>query len=235
RIPPAYRKHMKGKDSGDVHLKGPSGYCWPARLTKESGNLYLARGWPAFVRDHGIQRGHFLLFRFDGETTLKVKVFSGTACEDKAAFGAKPSRGNGNDPRKPREELVAKVREEDGSGHRAEKVVLQEPGPSTSTFPSFTKKLKAYSVVGRERGKTLVIDSTFAKIHFVKPRMPIVLRWEDKEWPVIVTKSSERYYLRGGWPKFVKESKVQEGDTCKFELVDRFVLRVHVLKCVEEE
>ncbi|XP_031406541.1 B3 domain-containing protein Os03g0212300-like [Punica granatum] len=236
RIPPAYRKHMKGKSSGYFYLKGPSGYYWPVKLIEESSNLFLTRGWPAFVKDHDIHHGHFLLFKFDGETTLKVKVFSHTACEDKAAFSAKPSGGDGNNnPPNPVKALVAKVKKEEDAWDRLVKAMVQAGAPSTATNPHFALQLKAYSVQDRGRGKTLVIPSSFAKIHFVKPKTPIVLQWEDKEWPATVNKSLERSYLRGGWGNFLKESKVQEGDTCKFELLEPSVLRVHILKLIEEE
>ncbi|OWM75057.1 hypothetical protein CDL15_Pgr021408 [Punica granatum] len=256
---------MKGKSSGYFYLKGPSGYYWPVKLIEESSNLFLTRGWPAFVKDHDIHHGHFLLFKFDGETTLKVKVFSHTACEDKAAFSAKPSGGDGNNnPPNPVKALVAKVKKEEDAWDRlgdyyhsclklsikqnsffAEakvssfictvKAMVQAGAPSTATNPHFALQLKAYSVQDRGRGKTLVIPSSFAKIHFVKPKTPIVLQWEDKEWPATVNKSLERSYLRGGWGNFLKESKVQEGDTCKFELLEPSVLRVHILKLIEEE
>ncbi|PKI40041.1 hypothetical protein CRG98_039571 [Punica granatum] len=96
------------------------------RLSRRAAN-YLARGWPAFVKDHGIQRGHFLLFKFDGETTFKVMVFSPTACEDKAAFSSKFSRGNG-------------------------KAEVQERAPSTATNPHFIVHLQR-SIPGRRNGR----------------------------------------------------------------------------------
>ncbi|OWM75058.1 hypothetical protein CDL15_Pgr021409 [Punica granatum] len=57
---------MKGNKSGAVYLRGPSGNYWWVKLIEESGNLYLARGWPEFIKDHSIGLGHVLVFKFDG-------------------------------------------------------------------------------------------------------------------------------------------------------------------------
>ncbi|XP_031407416.1 B3 domain-containing protein REM5-like [Punica granatum] len=237
KIPPAYRKHMKGKNSGAVYLKGPSGYYWRVKLIEESGNLYFIRGWPLFVKDHGIQLGYFLVFKFDGDKTFRVKVFNPTGCEDKAALGAKPSRDNASNPHNPGKELVANVEvEEDASWDRAEKAIVLAREPPSVTLPHFTIQIKAYHISGG--GMTVGVPNSFVKVHlfhFVEQKTPIVLQWEDKEWPAAMTHGSTRTYIWGGWRDFVRVSKVQEGDICKFELVEQFVLRVHISRHIKEE
>ncbi|OWM75055.1 hypothetical protein CDL15_Pgr021406 [Punica granatum] len=228
---------MKGKNSGAVYLKGPSGYYWRVKLIEESGNLYFIRGWPLFVKDHGIQLGYFLVFKFDGDKTFRVKVFNPTGCEDKAALGAKPSRDNASNPHNPGKELVANVEvEEDASWDRAEKAIVLAREPPSVTLPHFTIQIKAYHISGG--GMTVGVPNSFVKVHlfhFVEQKTPIVLQWEDKEWPAAMTHGSTRTYIWGGWRDFVRVSKVQEGDICKFELVEQFVLRVHISRHIKEE
>ena len=51
----------------DVHFDG-------------EGRMYLARGWEQFASDHTLQAGHFLVFIYDGDNVLTVKVFNETLC-----------------------------------------------------------------------------------------------------------------------------------------------------------
>lgn len=64
--------------------------------------------------------------------------------------------------------------------------------------------------------------------HFVKQTTRILLRWKDNEWPATVTRTGRRVYLCEGWQDFVRKSKVRAGDSCKFELLGRLILHVHI-------
>jgi hypothetical protein len=44
------------------------------------GEMYLAKGWKAFAREHDIAAGHFVVFGYDGGGVLTVKVFDHTMC-----------------------------------------------------------------------------------------------------------------------------------------------------------
>jgi hypothetical protein len=44
-------------------------------LFDRSGTMYLASGWRRFCRIHQIRVRQFLVFNYDGEHTLTVKVF----------------------------------------------------------------------------------------------------------------------------------------------------------------
>ena len=51
------------------------------------------KGWKEFVRDHSIETGHFLTFRYDGHSQFSVFIFDKMCVEKPSAFHAKP----GND------------------------------------------------------------------------------------------------------------------------------------------
>lgn len=105
---------MNGKNFGTVYLSGPSGNRWAVKLINENGELYLARGWPTFVMDHAIRQWHFLVFKFDGVDTFKVKIYRPTGCEEKASFRAKPSQsGDDTNPIKPVKGHAPVVKEEE--------------------------------------------------------------------------------------------------------------------------
>uniref|UniRef100_A0A8I6Y8W5 TF-B3 domain-containing protein n=1 Tax=Hordeum vulgare subsp. vulgare TaxID=112509 RepID=A0A8I6Y8W5_HORVV len=42
--------------------------------------MYLWCGWEHFSRAHDLQLGHLLVFRYDGDVVLTMKVFDGTMC-----------------------------------------------------------------------------------------------------------------------------------------------------------
>jgi hypothetical protein len=44
------------------------------------GHMYLERGWEQFARDHDLGLGNFLVFSYDGDAVLTVKVFEGRMC-----------------------------------------------------------------------------------------------------------------------------------------------------------
>ncbi|XP_009364120.2 B3 domain-containing protein Os01g0723500 isoform X1 [Pyrus x bretschneideri] len=86
KIPERFMRHMEGKTSGLVALFGPSGSAWSVELIEQNGGLFLHHGWPAFVRDHYVECGDFLIFRYDGDLRFTVLIFDQSACEKEAAF-----------------------------------------------------------------------------------------------------------------------------------------------------
>ena len=42
--------------------------------------MYLCCGWEQFYRAYDLQHGYFLLFRYDSDAMLTVKVFNTTMC-----------------------------------------------------------------------------------------------------------------------------------------------------------
>ncbi|XP_062024097.1 putative B3 domain-containing protein Os03g0621600 [Rosa rugosa] len=86
KIPERFMIHMEGRTSGIVVLSGPSGNAWNVHLIEQNGDLFFHFGWPAFVRDHSLECGDFLIFRYDGELRFTVQIFDQTACEKEAAF-----------------------------------------------------------------------------------------------------------------------------------------------------
>lgn len=93
RIPPAYRKHIRGRKPRIIHLSGPSGDTWQVTLAKAEDELYFEHGWPTFVRDHAIENGELLVFRCLGESKFNVEIFSRNGCPKESAFSAKRPQG----------------------------------------------------------------------------------------------------------------------------------------------
>ncbi|XVF63962.1 hypothetical protein PTKIN_Ptkin09bG0128700 [Pterospermum kingtungense] len=93
KIPVGFHRNLEGRISGSVLLKGPSRYGWVVELVQENADLFFGEGWADFVRDHCLECGDILVFRYDGDLVFDVKVFDESTCEKEAAFHCKCSQG----------------------------------------------------------------------------------------------------------------------------------------------
>ncbi|KAL8232163.1 hypothetical protein R6Q57_001941 [Mikania cordata] len=88
KIPSKFVKHLEGKTTGTVYLMGPSGNTWHADLAQETDGLFIFNGWEAFVRDHFLENGDSLVFRYDGDLHFTLQIFDQSYCEKETAFYA---------------------------------------------------------------------------------------------------------------------------------------------------
>ena len=88
-----FHRNLEGRISGSVLLKGPSEYSWVVELVQKNDDLFFDEGWADFVRDHSLECGEFLVFRYDGDLVFDVKVFDQSTCEKEVAFYCKCSQG----------------------------------------------------------------------------------------------------------------------------------------------
>ena len=59
----------------------PSGDTWHVELTKSDGDVWLQNGWQGFVEHYFLKRGHFLVFKYEGDCNFQVLIFDMTASE----------------------------------------------------------------------------------------------------------------------------------------------------------
>ncbi|CAO2817812.1 unnamed protein product [Amaranthus hypochondriacus] len=93
KVPSKFVEHLGDRKSGSLSLTGPSGNIWQVDLFEYSGHLFFRDGWPTFVKDHSIQCGDTLVFRYDGNLRFTVKIFDETSCEKDEAFLAHCTQG----------------------------------------------------------------------------------------------------------------------------------------------
>ncbi|CAN4092782.1 unnamed protein product [Withania somnifera] len=96
KIPPKFIKHMEGRASGPAVLVGPSGNSWPVNLIQQDDGLFFHSGWVSFVKDHCLETGDSLVFRYDGDLHFNVQAFDESSCEKQAAYNADCSQGATN-------------------------------------------------------------------------------------------------------------------------------------------
>ena len=92
-------KMMDGHRPKNVKLRlvgsGLRGH-WDVELVIRYGHMYLCRGWEQFYRAYDLRHGYFLLFRYDGDAMLTVKVFNTTMCRMRYHDDDDASNGSSN-------------------------------------------------------------------------------------------------------------------------------------------
>ncbi|KAL6283593.1 hypothetical protein ACE6H2_014522 [Prunus campanulata] len=81
RIPPKFVKNFNVRPLHKCALSGPSGIRWTVELEERGNGLFFQDGWQGFVKDHHLEDGDFLVFKYDGESKFKVTIYDRTACE----------------------------------------------------------------------------------------------------------------------------------------------------------
>ncbi|KAM0893835.1 hypothetical protein ACQ4PT_024868 [Festuca glaucescens] len=104
-LPMKFAELLKGRVPRGLKLheaNDPSSSPWDMDvLFDAAGCIYLGRGWEQFARNYCLQRGSFLLFSFDGDALLTVKVFKLDMCHRQYYYDhdASTSSETGPDPR----------------------------------------------------------------------------------------------------------------------------------------
>ncbi|XVF45210.1 hypothetical protein PTKIN_Ptkin02bG0186700 [Pterospermum kingtungense] len=81
RIPYKFVKKFGNELSSIATLAVPSGRIWVVELTKDNKRMWLDSGWDAFVEYYSISVGHFLVFRYEGNSHFNVHVYNLKASE----------------------------------------------------------------------------------------------------------------------------------------------------------
>uniref|UniRef100_A0A453INK0 TF-B3 domain-containing protein n=1 Tax=Aegilops tauschii subsp. strangulata TaxID=200361 RepID=A0A453INK0_AEGTS len=201
RMPDKFAKVLAGREPREVKLReAGSGRhsLWDVKVVLDAdGHMYLGRGWEQFARAHDLRLGYILLFSFDGDAVLTVKVFDVSMCRRHYQRDDDASTGSSND----------------GSGS-AETEVDEAP---TSQF---TVRLSGCHFLEKQQ-QYLNVPLEFHEAHGYAERSKVVLRMSGKSWPVTLkhtnraggkTRSSFRY----GWHQFLVDNRLTVGDTCFF-------------------
>lgn len=94
KVPSKFVEHLEDRTSRSLSLIGPSGNIWHVDMIEYNGHLFFRDGWPTFVKDHSIQCGDTLVFRYDGNSNFTVQIFDQSSCEKDEAFYANCSQGS---------------------------------------------------------------------------------------------------------------------------------------------
>ncbi|XP_048496555.1 B3 domain-containing transcription factor VRN1-like [Beta vulgaris subsp. vulgaris] len=79
----SYYKEQLAKDYVKLRVKNiDDGRNWKIELLKESGRIWLSKGWEEFVKTYSLKYGYFLLFKYnESDSEFHVRIFDTTCCE----------------------------------------------------------------------------------------------------------------------------------------------------------
>ncbi|XP_047064538.1 B3 domain-containing protein Os03g0212300-like [Lolium rigidum] len=235
RVPDKFAKLLDGQEPREVKLREASGgrRLWDvAVLFDGEGHMYLERGWQPFARAHDIGLGNFLVFSYDGDAVLTVKVFDGSMCrrhyhdDDDTSSGTSSHSGTNNS--------MDSVSNDISSSSTAE---MKMDDALTSQF---TVTLKP-SHLGDRQKQYLNVPPAFQNAHGYDRRREVVLRMRGEKWSVslkhnVRADGKTRATLRYGWHQFCVDNGLGVGDVCFFRALrgvgvgDDHALKVEVRK-----
>ncbi|KAL7254483.1 hypothetical protein ACSBR1_008795 [Camellia fascicularis] len=252
-VPSGFVKQLKGKTSGSVFLTGPSGNTWQVNFIQKEDGLFFHEGWSAFAKDHFAEYGDFFVFKYNGDFDFIVMVFDKSACEKEAAFHAKCTQDISNFVRNKGNKRVKL--QENASSHEAFEGVPKsrtntqskatyrknEDGGHELSMWEGTHEKKAthrpFFVSRMTKGNVkqvfiLYLPPSFVMEHFpsYKNRQIVLRNQEGNQWIVKLIRRASCGSFCAGWPAFVRDNRVKEGDTCRFELVSKFEMLVHIAR-----
>lgn len=81
RLPKKFVKKYGNELSAVATLSLKDGRVWFVRLQKADLKLWFCDGWHEFLEDNSITSGHFLIFRYEGNSSFSVYIYRLSQCD----------------------------------------------------------------------------------------------------------------------------------------------------------
>ena len=76
RIPPEVGSHFRKITSETIKINAPNGCLYDIGVSREMGEIVLRSGWDVFSAAHNLEENDSLVFKFFGNSTFKVQIYS---------------------------------------------------------------------------------------------------------------------------------------------------------------
>ncbi|CAI9099050.1 OLC1v1035811C2 [Oldenlandia corymbosa var. corymbosa] len=86
-LPTAWTKEMQGKLPTKALLRDRYGNIWHVKLTNDQEKTYFHQGWTTFIQQNYLEKGDFIIFKFDGIHVFNVRILGYDSC-DKRGVGS---------------------------------------------------------------------------------------------------------------------------------------------------
>ncbi|CAM0871951.1 unnamed protein product [Alopecurus aequalis] len=239
RLPEKFAKLLDGQEPREVKLQEAGGgrRLWDVEVVFDGkGDMYLERGWEQFARVHDLGLGNFLVFSYDGNTVLTVKVFDLSMCR-RHYHPDDTTTGTGSSSDSVSKNSSDSVSDNSiGSGSNG--TSWAEMDIDDSPTSQFTVTLKKSNLGAREN-QYLNVPPVFQNAHGYEKRTKVELRMRRKAWPVNLKHNIRagpkiRTSLRYGWHQFCIDNGLSVGDICFFRALrgrgEEHALKVEVRK-----
>ncbi|XVF15620.1 hypothetical protein REPUB_Repub09cG0169900 [Reevesia pubescens] len=144
-IPIKFVKKYGNAMSNQALLKVPSGKIWLVELSKCDGQIWFQKGWREFAEYYSLCRGHFLVFRYEGNCDFHVLIFDMSASEIDYPYTKADSVSDGNSQdfnvQEAEDDVSVEIIEETGPcNKKREKSPIQCPRPQKMMKTNLTNK-----------------------------------------------------------------------------------------------
>ncbi|CAI9099056.1 OLC1v1035817C1 [Oldenlandia corymbosa var. corymbosa] len=86
-LPVAWTNEMEGKLPNKAFLRDRYGNIWQVELSNDQDKTYFHQGWPTFIKQNDLEKGDFIIFKFDGIFVFDVRLLGCDSC-DKRGVGS---------------------------------------------------------------------------------------------------------------------------------------------------
>ncbi|MQL73928.1 hypothetical protein Taro_006280, partial [Colocasia esculenta] len=233
-----------------VDLKDPLGKRWHVKLKKAEDYIFLEDGWEEFVRDHSLEVGDFLVFRFSGDSCLNVLIFDASGCEKESLYACeKQNKGHACDDNPMRgvgREDCAAIQLVPFPTRAAGFDNVQAAQPQTidvesDDCPEMVRQVvkeETYSLNDeQEVPPEQTVPIAFASEFFSGHSCRITLRTPAGKWGLRGAAYGMNYRICHGWKEFVTGNNLQEGDVLIFEFASwrsHEHMNVRIFRVVED-
>ncbi|KAL5701567.1 hypothetical protein ACHQM5_026891 [Ranunculus cassubicifolius] len=199
-LPTEFTKKYHGVVPKKFILRSPTGVAWMVSVKEVENNFFLCKEWMAFVRDHALEAGQFLVFHCNSISDFSVQIFCTNEC---------------------RKEVHVATAKNENMGAQGDELT-RDKSATTGTLPSFT------ITYGPSRLYKLIVPRAFAKRYMKKVAESVTLRVSDGSVWRTRCGVGVHHGLVGGWKSFVVDNGLKDGDVCTFELVERDPIELKV-------
>ncbi|KAK7280571.1 hypothetical protein RJT34_25635 [Clitoria ternatea] len=257
RIPSKFTKLYGGGLPNPVLLKPKDCAEWKVYWTKENEVYWFEKGWSEFVENYSLDHGHLVVFKYKGTSKIEVIILDQSATEiDYPSYEdihIVELKDDGLDQRvRPKSPLVYGKRKRKNSANverNSNVKMFSAHGPAQSdkrTKFSTTRKQQQNGVKTTKRTLSLNMPRTlrgqekhvpkFLDVEMKMKEKNVTVQHEDKCWEVkvICAQSGEYDRFTCGWSVFARQSQLQAGDVCVFEIIDPKVplLKANIFKSI---
>ncbi|KAJ4832322.1 hypothetical protein Tsubulata_024877 [Turnera subulata] len=249
RMPDKFAMKFGGELSDITCIYDPDGIAWEMTLTKSPNHIWFDGGWQEFVEHYSIRYRHLLVFRYEGSSTFRVRIFDMTGCViEYPSFDGGNEHQIEDDDDNDSVEVIASITYPNASRGKSKKSHIssekelhsslasqgtQESKRGTiqaarmlkSAHPYITITMNPYYI---SNGYLFLqhLSRPFAAAYLFPSRSVKLQAGDGREWSVRAFMGEKRMTLTTGWKDFVRENKLEVGDVCVFEVISRTNTRV---------
>ncbi|XP_058782152.1 B3 domain-containing transcription factor VRN1-like [Vicia villosa] len=241
-----------------VMMNPPDGTKWKVFWKNINGEIWFQKGWNVFTKNYSLQHGCLVVFKYKGSSELDVIILDQHAVEidydSSCDILVETDNVDDSDDEsveilnewlnkkkaRPKSPLVSP------RPHKKVRGEIKETSERTTSLNS-PRENRAEEVAAR-----FITNNPFFTI-LIKPNhlteyllsVPnlegiienkeryVILKNEKSSWNVKLLcskKNSNKRFLSAGWSLFARETGLQSGDVCVFELMNKedLVFKVHV-------